>query len=154
GQRDIPGGALQLIDRHTDEGARTADQLRDDVVAERQREGEDGAGGDAGNRQRQDDAPEGLAGMGAEIRRGFDEGARHALERGLDGQHHVGKPDVDEGDAGADVGYRERRTADDRQLQDPVENAAEPDQVEEPGDDAFLGQDQLPGIDADEIVRP
>ena len=26
--------------------------------------------------------------------------------------------------------------------------------VGEPGDDAFLGEDQLPGIDLDEIARP
>ena len=62
---------------------------------------------DPGDRQRQDDAAEGLARVGAEVGRGLDEGARDAFERGLHRQHHVGQPDIDEGDAGADIGGRQ-----------------------------------------------
>src|SRR5262245_48685487 len=49
GHRDVAGGALQAVDGHADERPGAADLLRDDVVAEGQREGEDRAGGDAGN---------------------------------------------------------------------------------------------------------
>src|SRR3546814_10127477 len=53
GQRDVAGGALVDIDRLADEEARGADDLRDDVIAQRQREGEDRAGEDARQRQRE-----------------------------------------------------------------------------------------------------
>ena len=67
GQRDVPGGALLDVDDLAEDQRRRADDLRHDVVAERQREGEDRAGDDAGQRQRQDHRPEGLARAGAEI---------------------------------------------------------------------------------------
>ena len=35
-----------------------------------------------------------------------------------------------------------------------VEQPAEADQIEQPGEHAFLGQDQLPAIDAHQIIRP
>ena len=45
---------------------------------------------------------EGLAGRGAEIGRGLDQAARHALERRLHRQDHEGQPDIDEDEEGAD----------------------------------------------------
>src|SRR3954470_6045971 len=43
GERDVPGGALLRVDDLTDEEPPVADDLRHDVVAQRQREGEDRA---------------------------------------------------------------------------------------------------------------
>src|SRR5581483_1623238 len=40
-QRQVAGGALVLIDELADEGPRRADQIRDDVIAQGEREGED-----------------------------------------------------------------------------------------------------------------
>ena len=54
GERDIARRALMGIDRLADEEPRRADDLRDDVVAQRQREGEDRAGDDARQRERKD----------------------------------------------------------------------------------------------------
>ena len=102
-----------------------ADDLRDDVVAERQREGEDRAGDDAGKRQRQDHRAEGLARLGAEIGGGLDQVARHAFERRLRWQDHVGQPDVAEDEEGAEVADRQGRPADDRNRQDAVEQPGE-----------------------------
>src|SRR5688500_6761496 len=53
GKRDVSGRALMGIDGLADEEARLADDAGCDVVAERQREGEDRAGDDAGERQRE-----------------------------------------------------------------------------------------------------
>jgi hypothetical protein len=52
GQRDIAGGALLRIDGLADEQSRRADDLRNDVIAKRQRKGEDRTGDDAGKGQR------------------------------------------------------------------------------------------------------
>ena len=52
GERDVAGRALVQIDGHADEGPRVADDAGNDVVAQGQREGEDRAGGDAGNSER------------------------------------------------------------------------------------------------------
>ncbi len=45
-----PAVPWNWIDRLADEGPRRADQLRDDVIAQGEREGEDRAGGDARDR--------------------------------------------------------------------------------------------------------
>ena len=60
-ERDVAGRALLRIDHLADDERRRADDLRDDVVAERQREGEDRAGDDARRRQRQDHMAKRLA---------------------------------------------------------------------------------------------
>src|SRR3546814_19344395 len=75
GQRDVAGGALVDIDRLADEEARGADDLRDDVIAQRQREGEDRAGDDARQRQRQYHRGEGLARRSEERRVGKEGGS-------------------------------------------------------------------------------
>ena len=95
--------------------------VRDDVVAERQREGENGAGDDAGQRQGKDHRPERLPWLSAEIRGCFDVVGGHTLQRRLDRQDHVGNPDVDEDQERADVAERQRRAADHRQCQNSVE---------------------------------
>src|SRR5262249_38928883 len=54
----------------------------------------------------------------------------------------------------ANVADAERRSADDGNGEDRVEEPGEKELVGDPGDDAFLGKDELPGIDTDEIARP
>src|SRR6185436_9921777 len=58
-KRDIAGGALQLVHRLADEWAGVADDARNDVVAQGQRESKYGARHNARKRQRQDDLAEG-----------------------------------------------------------------------------------------------
>ena len=130
GKRDISGRSLQRVDGLPDDQPRIADDLRNDVVAERQRKGEDRAGDDAGQRQRQDHRAERLARIGAEIGGRLDEVRRNAFERRLRRQDHVGQPDIDEDQERADVAERQRRAADDRQgehaVEQPAQDAARP----------------------------
>ena len=57
---------------------------RRDVVAERQREGEDRAGDDSGQRERQDHAPERPPAARAEVGGRLEVRVRDPLERGVD----------------------------------------------------------------------
>src|ERR1700687_2274322 len=76
GERHVSGGALLLIDHHANEISRRADYLRDDVVAEREREREHGSRGDAGHGERYRHVPESLAGPRAEGGGGLEGGGR------------------------------------------------------------------------------
>ncbi|MNT63246.1 hypothetical protein D3C72_2010460 [compost metagenome] len=97
---------------------------------------------------------EGLGRRAAEIGGRLDQVGRHALEGCLDRQDHEGQPDVDEDDEGAGIADRERVAADDGERQPGIEQPQQMQLSQEPGDDAFLGQNQLPRIDLDEIARP
>ena len=52
------------------------------------------------------------------------------------------------------IADRQRIAADDRQRQPGVEQPRQMQLGEQPGEDALLGEDQLPGIDLDQIARP
>src|SRR5919205_1616783 len=101
GERQVSGCALLRIDDLADEGARAADHAGNNEITKREREGEDRARRDAGDRKRQDHFPEGLLRLRAEICGSLDERARDALHRRLDRQDHVRQPDIDEDDASA-----------------------------------------------------
>ncbi len=58
--------------------------MRREKIAEREDEGEGGAGKQAGERERKNDAEKRGARAGAEIMRGFDEIARDVFERGVE----------------------------------------------------------------------
>src|SRR3990172_6066577 len=60
-ERNVARCALMRVDRHADKETRVTDNLRDDVIAQCERESEDGTGHHAGERQRQNDVAEGLA---------------------------------------------------------------------------------------------
>ena len=49
---------------------------------------------------------------------------------------------------------RQRIAADHRQRQPGIEQPRQVQLLEQPGEDAFLGEDQLPGVDLDQIARP
>ena len=131
-----------------------ADDVGDDVVAKRQRKGEDRARDHARKGERQDHRAKGGERPGAEIRRGLDQPLGHPLEGRLGRQDHERQPDVGEHQEHAEVGDRQGRPADHRQRQHGIEQPGEPGPGERPADDALLGQDQLPGIDPDQIARP
>src|SRR5215204_4019061 len=111
GERNIARRSLLGVDRLADEIARGADDLRNDVVAKRQREGEDRSGDKSGQRQRQDDGAKRLDGVGAEIGRCLNEARGNTLEGRLGGKDHVRKPDIDERQEHADVAYGQRWAA-------------------------------------------
>ncbi len=140
--------------RLADEVARVAEHRGDDEVAEGQREGEDGPGDDAGESERQGDMAKGRRRRGAEVSRGLEQRARHPLERRLDRQHHVGQPEVEKGEKDPGRRDRQRRSADQRQREPAVEEDRESRVVDDPRENSLLGEDQLPGVDADEIARP
>ena len=142
------------VDGLADEEARIADDLRDDVVAERQREGEDRAGDDAGQRQREDHVRKVWPGRAPRSAGGLDQARRHPLERRLHRQDHERQPDIEEDEERADVADRQRRPADHREREDRIEQPGQVQLAGEPGEDAFLGEDQLPGVDAHQIARP
>ena len=97
---------------------------------------------------------EGLERRSAEIGRGIDQIGRHPLDRSLDRQDHVGQPDIDKDDEGADERKAQRIAADHRDREYGVEHRRQMQLREHPVDDALLGQDQLPRIDLDQIARP
>ena len=73
-----------------------ADQQRRDEVAERQREGEDRAGDDAGQRQRQDHAAQRAPTVRAEVTGGLQQRVGNPLERPVERHDHERQPDVGE----------------------------------------------------------
>ena len=108
---------------------------------EREREGEDRAGGEARHGERQDHPAQGRRAAAAEVGRRLDEGVRHALERGVDRQHHEREPDVGEDDP-----HRPVRVGD-------VE-IGQPEPVEEVVERAVRIEDQAPRVDAHEVADP
>src|SRR5574343_1665222 len=105
-QRNIAGRALLHIHEVADEQPGRPDQGRDDVIAQRQREGEDGAGHHAGERQRQQHMAEGGERTCSQILRGLGQALRHALDGGLNRQDHELQPDVGEHQEAAEMGGR------------------------------------------------
>ena len=156
GERDVAGRALVRIDRLADEGLGVADDAGDDVVAQRQREGEDRAGDDAR------EAPAAGSPCGRSAPGCAPRSAEASIsERGTrssaayDRQDHVRQPDIDEDQEDADVG--DRTATGRRSPAAPAPQSSSQVRCSccaRPGDDAFLGQDQLPGIDPHQIARP
>ena len=66
--------------------------------AERRDEHQRGAGIDAGQRQRERDAPEALPGVGAEVLRGVEQRRVVLLQVGVERQHHERQVHVDQAD--------------------------------------------------------
>ena len=137
-EREVVRDADVDVDDVADE-LRARDERRRDVVAERQREGEDRAGRDRGQREREDDAPERPAAVRAEVGGRLEQRGRDPLEPGVDRQDHERQPEIREDEPGGDVaeawpGEAERR-------EHPVEHA-------------LLLQDHPPGVDLDEVARP
>ena len=90
-----------------------------------------------------------------EVGRRLEHRGRHPLQRGLHRQDHVGQPDVDEDKKRPDIA---RSTANcprsPAAARTAFRIAEAPMASVGPGDDAFLREDQLPGIDLDQIARP
>src|SRR5260370_34892390 len=84
--------ALYHVGDHRARGA--ADKERREEIAERENEGEGGAGEQAGNGKRQDDAQKCLKRSGTEDVRGFDKRAGNVLERCVNGQKTARREDV------------------------------------------------------------
>ena len=87
----VDDGADQLVVVAADDRGR-------DEVAQREREREDRAGHDAGERERQHDGAERRRSLRAQVARGLDQRAGHPFQRGVDRQDHERQPDVGERD--------------------------------------------------------
>src|SRR6185295_19790272 len=72
-ERNVTRRSLLGIDGLADEEARSADDLRDNVIAESEGEGEDRSGDQAGQGKGQDHGAEGLSGISTEVGRCLDE---------------------------------------------------------------------------------
>ncbi len=96
-------------------------------------------GHDGGKGQRKDDLPEGGEGRGAQVVGGVDQGVGDPLQAGVDGQDHVGQPQV-----GEDQPHGHRTET----------RPFAPDRAEHPVENPFLGQDVPPGVDLDHVAGP
>ena len=93
--------------------------------------------------QRDRDQPERLPARAAEIGGGFEQRVVHALERGVDRQHHERQVGVDDADEDREVGREpDRRRVDDAEREQRL--------VEQ----AVALQDRHPGVDADQERGP
>ena len=121
-----------------------AEDLRRDVVADGQHEGEEGADHDAGQRQRQDDVDEGPDRPGAEIGRGLAVARAELLQIGEDRQRQQHDEEMHE----ADRPWRAAcwRAAPARRTRPVAGQRAV--------DDAVLGQHQQPAVGAHDIGGP
>ena len=88
-----------------------AEQRRDHVFAHRRDEHQQRAGDDAGHRQRQRDAQEGLDRPGAEIVRGLEQRVVVLLEVGVQRQDHERQVGIDDADVDREAGVHHRRAA-------------------------------------------
>ena len=138
GERQVHVGRV-VIDDVADH-LRVGHQVGRDVVAQRQREGEDRARDERREHQRHHHPPEGRQAARAKVGRRFEQRVRNALEAGVDGQDHVRQPQVAEhqprvADLGqARTGHAERR--------------------ERPVDQAVALQDDPPRVDLDQVRGP
>src|SRR5262245_14720709 len=136
---DVVGDADVREDDVTDQlGVRTTDDPGCDVVAKREREREDRTCCDSRDGQGKDDAANGRQALRSEVGGRLQVRTGHALEGGVNGQHHERESDV-----GVDEPHRPVR------VEDVL--AGEPQPSERPVQNAVGVQDQAPRIDADEV---
>ena len=136
----VVGDAEVAVDDRADQlVVVAAHDRRRDEVAEREREREDRAGHDARERERQHDRAERRRALRAEIARGLDQRAGHALERCVDRQDHEGQPDVGERDR-----HRELREAD---------LHVQPELGQQGVQDAAVVEDQAHAVEAHDQAR-
>src|ERR1700722_1581481 len=106
-ERDVSGRALLRVNHLAQDERRRANNLGHDVVAEREREGEDRPRHNPRSRKRQDHMAERLRRLGAEVPGRLDERDWHTLERRLHRKHHERRPQVKEHQHHAGVADRE-----------------------------------------------
>ena len=92
-----------------------------------------------GNARGQDHGSKGLQRPGAQIAGGLQQRTRDAFQRRLDRQDHVRQPDIGEDDEHPQRGERERRAADRRKAQHPV-------QERQSSEGGSRNQDRMPSL--------
>ena len=132
-RRERQVGLVDRVDVVTDQVG-LGDQQRRVDVAERQREGEDRAGDERREGERQDHLPEGVRRLRAQVLGGGEERVRDPLEPRVDRDDHERQPEVGEH----------------QEDPDQVVGRRDPDRAEE----AAAGHDRAPDVDLHEVARP
>src|SRR6266403_259856 len=113
-------------------------------IAEGENEGEGGAGEQARNGKRQDDAQKCLKRSGAEVVRGFDKRTRDVFECRVDGQKNERRVDVREHENDSEWAVEKERDGRMREMQ----------VLQEAIEDAFAAENGFPSVTAHQVTHP
>ena len=140
GRGDREVAECRVVVDHVANELRVGHEVRDDVVAQAEREGEDRARHEGRNDERQHDPAECRPRLGPEVGRGLEQRTGDPLEPGVDRQDHVRQPQVAE---------HEPRV---RQLVEP--GAGDAERAEDPGQKTVSLEDRAPGVRLHQVRRP